>query len=39
LGDRVINPITPASPTPDMEALMNQELHDGSDTTPINPQP
>lgn len=39
LGDRVINPITPVTPTPDIASLMNQELHDGSDTTPFNPQP
>lgn len=39
LGDRVINPITPITPTPDIASLMNNELNDGSDTTPINPQP
>ncbi|MCX6728743.1 MAG: response regulator [Candidatus Saccharibacteria bacterium] len=39
LGDRVINPITPTTPTPDIASMMNQELHDGSDTTPFNPQP
>jgi len=33
LGDRMINPITPVTPTPDMAILMSQELHDGSDTT------
>jgi CheY-like chemotaxis protein len=39
LGDRVINPITPVSTAPDMTSLMNHELNDGSDTTPLNPQP
>lgn len=39
LGDRVINPITPTTPAPDITSLMNHELHDGSDTTPFNPQP
>ena len=39
LGDRVINPITPVTPTPDIASLMNHELHDGSDTSPFNPQP
>ena len=39
LGDRVINPITPVTPTPDIASLMNHELRDGSDTTPFNPQP
>jgi len=37
LGDRIINPITPIAPAQDMSALMNQELHDGSETTPQNP--
>jgi len=39
LGDRVINPITPTSPAPDMASLINHELNDGSDTSPIKPQP
>ena len=39
LGDRVINPITPISPAPDMTSLMNHELNDGSDTSPIKLQP
>jgi CheY-like chemotaxis protein len=39
LGDRIINPITPVSPAPDIASLMNHELNDGSDTTPLNPQP
>lgn len=38
LGDRIINPIAPTAPTQDMSALMNQELHDGSETTPTTAQ-
>lgn len=38
LGDRVINPITPVTPAPDMTSLINQELHDGSETTPTATQ-
>ncbi|HUC96612.1 MAG TPA: response regulator [Candidatus Saccharimonadales bacterium] len=37
LGERMVNPITPVTPTPDIASLMNHELHDGSDTTPTNP--
>ena len=37
LGDRIINPISPAAPTLDMSALIDQELNDGSDTIPQNP--
>jgi CheY-like chemotaxis protein len=36
LGDRVINPITPVASTPDIADLMNNELHDGSETSPTN---
>jgi hypothetical protein len=39
LGDRVINPITPTTPTPDIASMIDQELNDGSDTTPVNSQP
>ncbi len=38
LGDRVINPITPSSPAQDMTTLINQEIHDGSETSPQNPE-
>lgn len=34
LGDRIINPITPVTPAPDISAMMSQELHDGSETNP-----
>ena len=39
LGDRIINPITPQEPKPDMATLISQELNDGSDTNPVPTTP
>ena len=33
-GDRVVEPLTPPEPIVDMNKLIEQELHDGSDTNP-----